>query len=122
MGMALRMTKCFVYVVRYKETMDVRLEFRTIYIVDRETFVTYYENPVAQKTSVKNRIGLPCYSIHGNNSVCASCSVRKENRTSFVTRNDLGMIFIVQSEETVWNGHPAYLITVKKGSTQKFGG
>jgi PAS domain S-box-containing protein len=24
------------------------------------------------------------------------------------------MIFIVQSEETVWNGHPAYLITVKK--------
>ena len=90
------------------------LQHTGVYIVDRETFVTYYENPVAQRTSVKNRIGIPCYTIHGNQSVCSSCPIRKENHTSFVNRNDLGMIFIVQSEEIDWNGHPSYLITVKK--------
>ena len=89
-------------------------EHTGIYIVDRDTMMTYYENPTAQKYSVKNRIGKPCYSIHGNTSICKSCPLRSPNHVSFVNRADHGMVLVVRSEAIVWERRPAYLITVTK--------
>ncbi|MDD3347315.1 hybrid sensor histidine kinase/response regulator [Oscillibacter sp.] len=85
-----------------------------IYIVDRDTLITYYENPVAQAYSVKNRIGKPCYSIHGNKEMCASCPIRSKDHVSFVNHSDANMIFIVRSVEIDWNGKPSYLLAVQK--------
>lgn len=90
------------------------LQHTGIYIVDRETMITYYENPIAQQYSVKERIGKPCYSSHGNTSMCSSCPIRTQEHVSFVSRGDLNMVFIVRSVEITWNGRPSYLISVAK--------
>ena len=102
-----------------RQNMDVgtlfdRFEHIGVYIVDRETMNTYYENPIAQRYSGKDRIGKPCYSIHGNLGMCSSCPIRKADHVSLVNRTDLNMVFAVRCEETDWQGHPAYLITVVK--------
>ena len=91
-----------------------KLEHTGVYIVDKDTLITYYENPVAQKYSIQNRIGQPCYSIHGNTSMCSSCPLRKKEGVSFVNRIDLKMVFKLTSEEVQWEGHAAYKITVVK--------
>ena len=70
------------------------LQHTSIYIVDRETMITYYENPIAQQYSVKERIGKPCYSSHGNTSMCSSCPIRTQEHVSFVSRGDLNMVLL----------------------------
>lgn len=87
-----------------------------IYIIDRSTMEVYYENTTAQKVTVQNRIGQPCYLVHGNTAMCASCPLRNENRTSYAIRKDLGMVFMIQALETEWDGNEAYAILVRKQS------
>ncbi|MDD3279642.1 MAG: response regulator [Lachnospiraceae bacterium] len=90
------------------------LEHTGIYIIDPETFTVLYENPVAQKYSVKNRIGQPCYSIHGNKGMCKNCPLRTQEHRSFVNRSDHDMIFSVEASPSWWREKPVYIITVRK--------
>ncbi len=89
-------------------------EHTGIYIIDRETLVVYYENRTAKKYTVKDRIGQPCYLVHGNKSMCYSCPLRNKDRITYVTREDHGMVFSVSARETMWKGIPTYTITVEK--------
>lgn len=91
-----------------------KFEHSGIYIVDRDTLITYYENPITKVYTGKDRIGKPCYSIHGNSGMCSSCPIRKENHTSYVTRSDYNMVFVVRAVEIQWEGKPSYLIAVQK--------
>ncbi|MGI6501698.1 MAG: response regulator [Anaerostipes sp.] len=85
-----------------------------IYIVDRETLKVYYENGTARKYTIVDRIGQPCYQVHGNTSMCASCPLRNKDRKTFVNREDHHMIFSVSAKETMWKGIPTYTIIVEK--------
>lgn len=85
-----------------------------IYIIDADTMTVLYENPIAQQYSEVNRIGKPCFSIHGNNSMCKSCPLRSPNHTSLVNRSDHNMIFSVEAVADEWQGKPAYIIVVRK--------
>lgn len=87
-----------------------------IYIIDRETMKVLYENKTAQKYTIDNRIGEPCYLVHGNKSMCASCPLRREDRTSYAVREDLGMIFVIEAVEMLWQGKDVYAIFVRKQS------
>ena len=66
-------------------------EHTGIYIVDRETMEVYFENKTAKKYTVKDRTGQPCYLVHGNKSMCASCPLRNRNRKTIVNREDLAI-------------------------------
>ena len=89
-------------------------EHTGIYIIDRQTMEVYYENATAQKYTVKDRIGQPCYKVHGNKSMCASCPLRNKERISYVNREDYGMVLSVKAKETIWKGIPTYAIIVEK--------
>lgn len=99
--------------MKAEEVFD-SLEHIGIYVVDKESLIVYYENPTAQKYSVKNRIGKPCYSIHGNIDMCSSCPIRKKDHVSYVVRNDHNMVFDMKCSELVWEGHPAYMLSLTK--------
>ncbi len=96
------------------ETFINSFKHTGIYIIDRDSMEVYYENDTARKYTGRNRNGEACYLTHGNNSMCASCPLRREDKTSFVIREDYGMVFIIQAVETVWEGIPSYIITVRK--------
>lgn len=85
-----------------------------IYCIDRNSMEVVYENATARNYSEKERIGKPCYESHGNTSICFSCPLRKPDRTSFVIREDYGMIFTLKALETVFDDRPVYCIFVSK--------
>ncbi|MDD3338983.1 MAG: hypothetical protein PHS82_09040, partial [Lachnospiraceae bacterium] len=85
-----------------------------IYLIDRTTMEVYYENAIAQKYTVEDRIGRPCYQVHGNKTMCSSCPLRKPERVSHVIREDLGMTFVMHAIETRWQGKDVYTILVQK--------
>lgn len=89
-------------------------EHTGIYIIDRETMEVYFENSTAQKYTVKDRVGQPCYLVHGNKSMCASCPLRNKERKTYVNRDDHGMVFSVTAKDTIWKGIPTYTIVVEK--------
>ena len=89
-------------------------EHTGIYIIDRKTMEVYYENATAKKYTIKDRIGQPCYLVHGNKSMCATCPLRDEKRITYVNREDHGMVFSVTAKDTVWKGIPTYTIIVEK--------
>ncbi len=89
-------------------------EHTGIYIIDRKTMEVYYENATALKYTGRNRVGEPCYLVHGNVSMCASCPLRKPDKKTLVNRADLGMVFAVTSRETKWKGKDCYTIHVEK--------
>ncbi|MDD3219429.1 MAG: response regulator [Lachnospiraceae bacterium] len=85
-----------------------------IYIIDRVSMVVYYENSVAAKYTAKDRIGEPCYLVHENQNMCASCPLRHKDWTSYVIREDLDMVFVMQATETMWQGKEVYAIFVRR--------
>ncbi len=90
------------------------VEHLGIYIVDRKTMEVYYENATARRYTVKDRIGQPCYLVHGNKSMCASCPLRNKDRVSYVNREDHGMVFSVKAKNITWKGIASYMILVDK--------
>ena len=87
-----------------------------VYIIEQKTMKVLYENKTAQKYTINNRIGEPCYLVHGNQSMCASCPLRKEDMTSYAVREDLGMVFVIEAAQMLWQGKDAYAIFVRKQS------
>lgn len=92
------------------------LPHTSVYIINRETMEVFYENKTSRKHIVQNRIGKPCYLVHGNQSMCASCPLRKADKVSYAVREDIHMVLVIEAAEVTWQGKDAYAVFTRKQS------